>query len=259
MDPQNQVQNEVHNQAFVPSNQPVQTVHVEENPKKLKMISYSIGVVVSLVVIVASFFYIQGTFIRAEGDMPQDVIVAETTQNSSKITWTTGRENQSVIEYGTTPVALNFFAPEANRSKSHSLELTLLSPNTTYYFQIRVNDKKYDNGGAPWTFATKGQSSQKAIAPSPSEAIPGSDQIPQESELNICESADCEKIKEALGASCTSRDYAKCIAKAATVVEPSLTLMPAVRVTPTLIPTSTPSATITPSVTPTITPTPTPR
>lgn len=224
---------------------PHQTVEIVPNPKKFKAVSIGIGVVISLVIIIASFFYLQGTFIRAEGDMPRDVIVADTTQNSAKITWTTGRAAQAIIEYGTTPVALNFFAPESTSSTSHSIELTLLSPNMTYYYQIRINDKKYDNGGAPWTFMTKGSgTTNQPAAQQPVQQVMPTSMPPQEVVADICKGSDCEQIKAALGNPCVTVDYMKCLNKQNT---PEPTLIPAQKVEEVLTPAASETPTITPA------------
>jgi hypothetical protein len=101
--------------------------------------------------------------------------------------------------------------------------LTLLSPSTTYYFQIRIGDKKFDNGGVPWTFTTKAV--EKTVSPEPSPtptsvinptsiATPTPIQsLKVDSSGNICNETDCQKIKEKLGKGCTTQDYFKCLLK----------------------------------------------
>jgi hypothetical protein len=176
------------------------------------------------VIIVILGFQIFGT--RAADLEPRDVTITDITQNSANIVWTTGVETQAVIEYGTSPTALNFFAPEANRTKEHKVELSLLSPSTTYYFQIRINDKKYDNGGVPWTFTTKGGQSNPILTPNQSPNQPVNQTLTptptpiqvldiedSESVVNSCDETDCEKIKLKFGKGCTTQDYFRCIKK----------------------------------------------
>src|SRR3990167_924868 len=134
------------------------------NPKLTKISAIIIGIAV-FIGLVFLYFTIFGT--RAADYEPRDVVVSNIEKNSVRVTWATGVDTQGVVEYGTTPTALNFFAPEASKGKTHSLDLTLLSPNTTYYFDIRVGDKKYDNGGVPWTFTTKGAESSVAPTTAP--------------------------------------------------------------------------------------------
>jgi len=125
------------------------------NIKPAKILSIVIGVLISFLIIFMGFRLMQKVFTRASDTIPRDVVVSEVTGNSAKVGWSTDIESQGVIEYGTSPTALNFYAPEASRIKIHLVDLTLLSPNTTYYFQIRIGDTKADNGGVPWTFSTK--------------------------------------------------------------------------------------------------------
>ncbi|MCS7093217.1 MAG: fibronectin type III domain-containing protein [Patescibacteria group bacterium] len=117
-----------------------------------KMAAVFLGLIILGGLIILTF-RVFGT--RAADFEPRDVVVSNIEKNSARITWSTGAETQGIIEYGTSPTALNFFAPEPTREKNHSVDLTLLSPGTTYYFIIRINEKRYDNGGVPWSFTTK--------------------------------------------------------------------------------------------------------
>lgn len=205
--------------------------------KKVRLISIGIGAVISILVLVFGFGILQGVFTRADDVAPRDVTISEITNNSAKVMWATGNENQGVIEYGTSPTALNFFAPEASANKNHSVELTLLSPNTTYYLQIRIGDKKFDNSGAPWTFTTKAtgsdaettktaeptesvvkaeptQSAATAASPTPVSSV----QIPANtstgnSAAGNCTETTCDAIKAKIGKGCKAEDYIKCIKK----------------------------------------------
>ena len=226
------------------------------NQKIAKLSSIIIGVVIAVILGIFAL-NMGGVFTRASDVEPRDVVISDITQNTAKISWTTGIETQGVVEYGTTPTALNFFAPEAARTKNHLIELTLLSPQTTYYFQIRIGDKKYDNGGVPWTFTTKGTETQPSVV-SPTVIIPtttiqSQPQITstptpiQSLEIKtkptntptafVCDETDCTKIREKLGKGCTTQDYFRCLKK----LTPTPTSSPLL--SPTEIPTTSPTPT----------------
>lgn len=184
-----------------------------------RIASILIGTVLGVILIFLGFQVFQNLFSRAEDVAPHDVIVSDITQNSVKVTWATGQENQGVVEYGTSPTALNFFAPESSRTKSHSVDLTLLSPTTTYYFQIRIADKKYDNGGVPWTFTTKGNekssatdSTSSTLRPTPVATLT----VPEPTAVVSCNDTDCTKIKAKIGNGCNVSDYLACTSKSST-------------------------------------------
>ena len=188
------------------------------NPKILKVASIIIGAIIAILLLVLGFNVFQSVFTRAADYEPRDVVITDVAQNSVKIGWTTGVETQGVIEYGTTTTALNFFAPEPQKTKSHSVDLTLLSPASTYYFQIRIGDQKYDNGGVPWTFTTKG-ADQSVVAPTavPTQVTITVSPTPIQT-LDIptattCNETDCTKIKAKLGKGCSTQDYFKCLRK----------------------------------------------
>lgn len=197
----------------------------------LKIISIVIGLLIFILIVYFGFRIFSS---QAADIQPRDVVISNISTNSVTISWTTNQETQGIIEYGTTPTALNFFAPEAQKTKNHSVDLTLLSPSTTYYFQIRIGDKKFDNGGVPWTFSTKAvektlpsQESTPAPTPTPDSISPTATPTPIQS-LRIddnnqqnqsqnnqisekCDESDCQKIKEKLGKGCTTQDYFKCL------------------------------------------------
>jgi hypothetical protein len=126
-----------------------------DKAKLPKILSITVGGLLALVLVFIGFRLVQGVFTKAADAAPREVVITAITQNTARIGWSTDQETQAVIEYGTSPTALNFFAPEPAKTAKHTVDLTLLSPNTTYYFQVRIGDEKYDNGGVPWSFMTK--------------------------------------------------------------------------------------------------------
>jgi len=201
----------------------------------LKIASIVIGTIM-FILLVYFGFRIFGS--QASDFQPREVVISNINQNSVTITWVTGAETQGVIEYGTTPTALNFFAPESTKTKNHSVDLTLLSPSTTYYFQIRINDRKYDNGGVPWTFTTKAveRTTTPTVVQTPTPTLVQSSSltptpvqrliVPTESSSSACDETDCLKIKEKLGKGCTTQDYFKCVLKSTLTATPTATLTP---------------------------------
>lgn len=233
------------------------TFNLDMNNQKLtKLASIIIGIIIAILLMVMGFRFVQNILIRAEDIAPRDVVVSDITQNSAKITWVTGRETQAVVEYGTTPTALNFFAPETQKSTSHSVDLTLLSPQTTYYFQIRIGDKKFDNGGVPWSFTTKATATTQPVTlPTPTSSLL-SPTPTSTAKTSTCNETDCQKIKEKIGKGCTARDYSLCLLKPTPtlIVAPKITLSPETisSPTPSVSPEATSSPTPTSSTTPTL-------
>ena len=183
--------------------------------KITKFIAIGVGVVLSILILVLGLRLV---LTRASDKAPRDVAVSDITQNSSKITWATGEAAQSVVVYGTTTTALNFNAPETQPGITHAVDLTLLSSSTTYYFQISIGGKSYDNGGVPWTFTTKGTVVPTA-APNPTTAAAAKPtpiqtlRLPDSASDSSCTEVDCAKIKAKLGQGCSTQDYFKCIRK----------------------------------------------
>ncbi len=187
-----------------------------------RIVAYMIGVVLSIGVIVGGFSVFQSMTGRAEDQVPRDVVISNTTSNSARIVWSTGTKNQGVVEYGTTPTSLNLFAPETEGTIDHKVDLTLLSSNATYYFDINIGGKKYDNAGVPWTFTTKGVNSVEGVNPS-SSVLPSpisTVHIPNAG-ASTCTDTDCAIIKRKLGTGCSAQDYFKCLHKLTPTVSPT--------------------------------------
>lgn len=184
--------------------------------KNQKIIAIVIGIIIAGVGI---FFGFRAIFGRASGAEPQDVQVLDITQNSAKVNWTSGTETQCTIMYGTSPTQLTFFGPETRETTQHSVDLTLLSPATTYNFKIKCSDREFDNNGVPWTFTTKDvqvaptavPTATPTVAPTTPVSSPtaATTTCPEADKTNPT-AADCEAIKAKLGKGCSTQDYFKC-------------------------------------------------
>ncbi|HHF53439.1 MAG TPA: DUF5123 domain-containing protein, partial [candidate division WOR-3 bacterium] len=63
------------------------------------------------------------------------------TSNSATITWTTDEPSTSLVKYGTTSGSYPYSQEDTSYTTSHSITLTNLQPNTTYYFVVNSTDK----------------------------------------------------------------------------------------------------------------------
>lgn len=182
--------------------------------KGKKIAAVAIGVVLSIVLVGGGYIALQNVASRADDVVPRDVIISQIGQNDAQVGWTTGQETQGVIEYGTSPAALSFFAPESAETLTHTVDLTLLSPSTTYYFQIRIADTVHDNGGVPWTFTTKSVASD--TNPSAESSTGEGSTTSESSSSNFvtsptCNETDCEAIRDAFFSGCDTQDYIRCL------------------------------------------------
>ena len=84
--------------------------------------------------------------------------------NSIEITFKTKEVCQTVIAYGTSaqPEALLLEMPEAMASASHRIKLSPLLPSTTYYYQVKSNDKPV---GTIYNFLTARSEGSAAVRP----------------------------------------------------------------------------------------------
>ena len=172
-----------------------------------RVVSIIIGIVLSVPVIVAGVYFVQKRFSRASDYMPHDVIISKIDSTKATVSWSTDQEVQAVIEYGTSPAALVYFAPEAKKTKDHQVDLSLLTPRTSHYFQIRINNQVFDDGGSPWSFTTKGVDSggqNTGREPTPTFGVgvitpTSTAKVVTSTPAAACTETDCQKIRLKLG------------------------------------------------------------
>lgn len=95
---------------------------------------------------------------------------------SATITWTTEKPVMAIVEYGTTPASLLLRAIEPQQSTSHSVTISPLKSNVSYYYRIRVRENNdedtiYDNSGIPFSFKTKAGDSTTATNVTPTQGL----------------------------------------------------------------------------------------
>lgn len=74
---------------------------------------------------------------------------------SATITWTTSRESNSFVQYGTSSGSYGNEVGSSDQVTSHSIQLTGLNPGTTYYYKVLWTDEDGNQGASDeYTFTT---------------------------------------------------------------------------------------------------------
>lgn len=216
------------------------------NPKLKKFAPVIIGIGLAGLLLVLGFKFMQGGFARANDIAPigGSVQISNITADSAQISWNTSVETQCVIQYNSslTGVDSGSFFPEITKTASHNLTLTLLAESTDYYFNIKCEDKTFDNAGAPYTFKTKSKNDATAKPTTtvtvPPEAVntiaPLQPTVSLAPTANVtgCSYTTCADILSHIGNGCTYKDYLpKC-----NNTTPTPTLIKAPTITPTPTP-----------------------
>ena len=138
------------------------------NKRKIFII---IGVLILLLGVPAAILVLKQQTVFKLGaqtvEKPENIQVADTTEQSATITWTTPKATQGIISYGLSPTNLTLVQPENAPAINHQLTIANLLPGSNYFFVIKIANKTFDNNGQPFTFTTKA----REITPSPT-AIP---------------------------------------------------------------------------------------
>lgn len=102
-----------------------------------------------------------------------NISVADVTENSAIISWTTDQPTEGIVEYGTT-TAYGATASDSIEDTAHSITLANLSPAKTYHFRVVASSA---NGTTVYSsdsvFKTKGQITITIISPTDGTNITG--------------------------------------------------------------------------------------
>lgn len=163
-------------------------------------------------------------FARASACPAAGVSAVQVTANSSVVSWETGDVSQGRVEYGTSATNLTFQAPEATSGKTHNVPLTLLTPNTVYYYLVTIGSNKCDSSGqscsgtcVPWTFTTSALTQQQQIVATLPPATPSATLVPPTPTSSATGSATpaptsalsafCKQVQANIGANSGMTDF----------------------------------------------------
>lgn len=87
---------------------------------------------------------------------PKDIRVSNISDSSFTVSWTTSKEVQGFVVWGTSQGSLNKTALSATGSENyiHSVTLEKLLPETPYFFKINSGGYEFDNENIPWQTKT---------------------------------------------------------------------------------------------------------
>jgi len=88
---------------------------------------------------------------------PKDIRTSNLSDTSATVSWITEDVTSDFISWGETAQSLGKVEKESDTDQKffvHSITLTGLKGNTTYYYQINSEGANYDNNGLPWQFTT---------------------------------------------------------------------------------------------------------
>lgn len=128
---------------------------------KNKKIPTIFGVILLLASIAAGVFFLQFNQvfkIGADASLePNDVRLSNISDNSATISWMTAKEAAGFASLGESESSLGRVEKESASDEkffTHSITLSGLKPQTTYFFKINSGGSNFDNNGLPWKFTT---------------------------------------------------------------------------------------------------------
>jgi hypothetical protein len=138
--------------------------------KPIRIIALIVLLVGGLGISIFAGTKVSGLFLnsaKADQCSAQNVKSTQVTSNSAVVGWDTSDSARGGLRYGTNSKSLTLSALEQSDAKTHNLPLTVLTPNTKYFYIIQIGNKVCDASGAsydigknedkyvPWTFTTE--------------------------------------------------------------------------------------------------------
>lgn len=128
--------------------------------KKLKLPTI-LGIIILLAGTFAGVFFLNMRQVfrigaSSEGT-PKDVRISNISGDSATVTFMTDKETLAFIKWGDSESSLKNIANEDESEQkyfAHSINLTGLTPKTTYFFTINSDGVNYDNNGVLWQLVT---------------------------------------------------------------------------------------------------------
>lgn len=87
---------------------------------------------------------------------PRDIRITNITDSSFTVSWTTDKQTLGFVKWGEENVSINK-ATASDKDVAgftHSVTISELSPNTSYFFKIASSGKEFDNNGIAWQTTT---------------------------------------------------------------------------------------------------------
>jgi hypothetical protein len=127
--------------------------------RKRRTIPTIIGISIVFLGVVLGVFATQyKTFFRTSASndtTPQGVRITNVFDNSFTVSWVTTKPATGALEWGVTSLGEQIALEDQSLLKEvHSITLSNLNANTTYYFKIRSGGELIDNNGIPWQVKT---------------------------------------------------------------------------------------------------------
>ncbi len=120
-----------------------------------------LGIIILLAGTFLGVFYLNMTQVFKIGASPQttpkDIRVSNISDTSATISWTTDGATTDFLNWGTSQNNVSKVEQEDSSNSKffvHSITITGLTGNTSYFYRINSEGTSYDSGGIPWQFTT---------------------------------------------------------------------------------------------------------